>query len=61
MEEILEEQSTTQYWKEERWGYKIYQNEQKQVLFSLFWPRPPYTLNDFLRTVDTLYLELARD
>ena len=34
------EQSMNPFWKEEIWGYNIYQNEQKQF----FWPRPPYTL-----------------
>ena len=33
-------QSMTPFWKEERWGYNIYQNEQKQF----FWPRPPIPL-----------------
>ena len=32
----------TPFWKEERWGYNIYQNEQN--LFFL--AGPPYTLND---------------
>ena len=35
------EQSMTPFWKEERLGYNIYHNEQKQF----FWLRPPpYTL-----------------
>ena len=40
------EQSITTFWKEERQGYNIYENEQKQF----FRPGPPpYTLNGELR------------
>ena len=34
------EQSMTPFWKEERWGYNIYQNEKQQF----FWPRPSIPL-----------------
>ena len=36
------EQSMTPFWKEERWGYNIYQNKRKLK----FWPRPPIPLRE---------------
>ena len=51
------EQSMTPFWKEERWGYNIYQNEQKQFFWPIG-PLYPQLKRKFGTYISTITLEL---